>query len=164
MTAALARLSPPPDAAWVGIDHLHVTLRFLGDVHADLRDFEELKQACAMIAPREVAFGPGIRRLGPDALAVPVAGADGLAATTRATVAKAETVSDPPRFFGHMTLALPETPYELAWAERMLDSPLSGRWIAEEVCVFVSETVGDVKRYRVLARLPLTGPPPVREV
>jgi 2'-5' RNA ligase len=134
-----------------------VTLRFLGDVPALSGDFEGLQQACAEVPPRVVNFGSALQRLGPAALVVPVTGTDDLAAMTRAAVAKADTVEDPTSYFGHMTVALPETPADVAWAQMMLGAPLNGRWVAEEVCVFASETVAGDKRYRVLARMPLSG-------
>jgi 2'-5' RNA ligase len=157
VSAALARLSEPPAAAWVGLDHFHVTLRFLGDVPAELRDFDQLRQACAAVSPRRIDFGPGVQQLGRGALVVPVAGAHDLATVVRATVQKAASVHEPATFFGHMTVALPETAGELDWAATMLGAPLSGSWDVDEVCVFASETVDGAKRYRVLTRIPLAG-------
>jgi 2'-5' RNA ligase len=156
VSAALARLSSPPAAAWVGLDHFHVTLRFLGDVPAESRDFDQLRKACATIAPRRVDFGTELQLLGPSALVVPVTGADDLATATRSTVQKAASVHEQ-AFFGHMTVALPETAGELDWASTMLGAPLSGSWDVDEVCVFASETVGGAKRYRVVTRISLAG-------
>jgi len=116
-----------------------------------------------MLAPCALTFGPALQQLGPHALVVPVVGADSLAATTRTTVEKAEKVPEPEQFFGHMTVALPETAEELAWAETVLGAPLNGHWTATEVCVFASEVIDGVKSYRVLERIPLASPAQVGE-
>ncbi|WP_432850501.1 2'-5' RNA ligase family protein [Amycolatopsis sp. CA-161197] len=163
VSAALARLSSAPAAAWVGLGHFHVTLRFLGDVPAESRDFDHLRNACAKIARRRVHFGAKIQLFGPNALVVPVTGADDLATAARATVRKEASAHEPLTFFGHMTVALPTTAGELEWASSMLGAPLSGGWDVDEVCVFASETLCGAKRYRVLARIPLAGTAAVRE-
>lgn len=151
----LAETSSAPQAAWVGQDHLHVTLRFLGDVPAGPSDFDALRAAYARTERREIQFGPALQRLGPDAVVVPVTGADELAVIARATADKAGDVVELAQFFGHVTVALPEVAEQRAWAQGVLGVSLRGSWLADDVCVFASEVVAGAKRYRVLARLPL---------
>ncbi len=85
----------------VPVDHLHVTLRFLGDVDAGAVT-ERLAQADLIAAVAR--FGPEVTRLGERQLVVRVDGAEDLATAVRLAT---EGLGRPSRdeFFGHLTLA-----------------------------------------------------------
>lgn len=146
----LATLSDGPESAWVGADHLHVTLRFLGDVSVGPEDSDTLRAAFGRVSARTLSFGPALRLLGERVLVAPVHGADDLAALTRASVAKAADVTEWDPFFGHLTVSLPSTAGERDWAQTMAGGALAGRWPVDEVCLFRSDN-----GYRVLDRFPL---------
>ncbi|MGW3952091.1 2'-5' RNA ligase family protein [Streptomyces sp. NPDC004752] len=146
----LAVLDDSPESAWVGADHLHVTLRFLGTVSVDSVDIGTLKAAFAKVTARTVSFGPALMLLGERVLVAPVDGVDDLAAVARASVAKAADVTEWDPFYGHMTVSLPSTAEERNWSQAVVGSALTGGWPVDEVCLFLS-----ANGYQVLERFPL---------
>jgi len=140
------------DAGWVGADHFHVTLRFLGDVSTDDAAFEQLSRAYAAAPARRVRLGQQLQFLG-DALVVPAEGADDLALTARELTTLASGVIEPPKFFGHMTVALPSADQQ-PWAHRMVGAAFAAEWTAAEAFLFASDPTA-ASRYRVLTRFPL---------
>ncbi|MCB0991099.1 MAG: hypothetical protein R2770_08475 [Acidimicrobiales bacterium] len=90
------------DVRWVERHRRHVTLWFLGDADAApvARALESMR-----FKPVIASVGPGLTRLGPSALVVPVAGLDGLAMTVQgATRALGVTDTAGRGFVGHVTV------------------------------------------------------------
>ncbi len=85
----------------VPVDHLHVTLRYIGDADADA---VAARLERAHLPDAEARFGPKIIRLDERQFVVPVDGAGGLAAAVRAATAGLGE-SSRRRFFGHVTIA-----------------------------------------------------------
>lgn len=148
----LEELDGSPGAGWVGVDHFHVTLRFLGDVSSDEASFRQLREAYGVALPRTVRLGRQLQFLA-DAVVVPAHGAEDLAQTARELTTLAAGVNEPPKFFGHMTMALPSADQK-PWAQRMIGSDFHAEWTASEVYLFASDPTA-ASRYRVLARFPL---------
>ena len=106
-TGVLDSLSDLPVRSAEGLrlvprDQMHVTLRFLGDAEP-----EEVAAALDGFRPDEVMahLGPRVTRLGRDALVVPVAGLDELAAEIgRRTTGLGDQPEGRP-FRGHVTVA-----------------------------------------------------------
>jgi 2'-5' RNA ligase len=103
LAARLGRLCPSGEAGVrpVPVEHLHVTVRFLGDVDRD--EAVELLTGAAL--PRAVAVvGPTVHRFSGGQLVVPVTGVDPLA---RVVDDATRDIVSPRRrdFFGHITLA-----------------------------------------------------------
>ena len=100
--ASLARLVPATATGLraVAPHQLHVTLRFLGD--ADVGEVGDRLDRASLTAATAV-LGPAVRRLGQNAIVVPVEGLDTLAAV----VAEATGDLGEPagRFQGHVTVA-----------------------------------------------------------
>jgi len=141
-----------PGVRPVAADARHVTLRFLGTADPDAvtarLDDADLPAATAV-------FGPAVTLLGREAVVVPVAGLDGLAAAV--TVATA-TVGRPPDrrpFRGHATVARlrrgATCPY--------VGAPFAASFEVGEV-VLARSTLGPAgARYEVMARwaVPVSG-------
>ncbi len=137
---------------WTGRNQWHVTLRFLGRVE-DAAPVADALAAVRVPAPVAVT-GPEVGRFGQRVLQVPVAGLDEVAgAVVAATAALGEPPEDRP-FAGHLTLARVRkgAPVDL----RPLCGPrVSGRWTANDVCLFQSRLSSAGARYEVLGRFPL---------
>lgn len=93
---------PAPKLRWTTPDQWHTTLRYLGDV--------EEHDARAVIGavsaePAVADLGPGVDRLGPHVVVVPVGGLDDLAAAVRAVEPDLGAPPHPDGFRGHLTLA-----------------------------------------------------------
>lgn len=94
-------VSDAADVRAVPADHLHVTLRFLGDADADE---VAARLATADLRAAEVHLGPTVIRLGGRQLVAPVSGADRMATAVRVATAG---LGEPDRrdYVGHLTLA-----------------------------------------------------------
>lgn len=135
---------PPVDGVrWTRRDQWHVTLAFLGR-----SDVERVRQSLAALVhpPIEVRLEGRAGRLGRDALVVPVAGADNLAAEVRRVLGL-----KPARFVGHLTLAR----LRQRAACGLVDAPLVASWVADSVALVASDTLPSGASYRTLAVVPL---------
>lgn len=136
------RLVPP--------EQFHVTLRFWGEA-----DPEPIQAALDDVTlPRATALlGPEVRTLGRDAVVVPVAGLDGLAATVDAATAGA--TSPATRVFrGHVTIARRRR-------GASCDPPslrLTTSFEVREVELVLSELGPDGARHRIIASWPTNAP------
>ena len=135
IVASLARLVPATARACAAVapHQFHVTLRFLGD--ADVGEVGDRLDRAALTAATAV-LGPAVRRLGQNAIVVPVEGLDTLAAV----VAEATGDLGEPagRFQGHVTVA------RLRRGTRRDDvvgRPVDGSFRADEV-LLVDSTLG----------------------
>ena len=90
-----------PGVRWVPPHQWHVTLRFLGESDAD-----EVRSALAgAVLPATVArLGGTVRRLGKEAIVVPVDGLQHVAAAVREATADVGRPPDARPFSGHLTL------------------------------------------------------------
>lgn len=143
---------PRPEVAklrWTARRTWHITLRFLGE--ADPAEAEEALLGLRH-EPVDVAVKGRLRRIGRDALMVPVSGVDSLGAAVTDLTA---SIGLPPgrRFTGHLTLA------------RMKDPRSSGvpplevhvEWRAGEVVLVESTLSPGGSDYRTIATFPLIG-------
>jgi len=86
------------------VDHLHVTLRFIGEADSSTV-IERLRGLdLSSFTSSDVRLGPEIIRLGERHLVVPVVGADELAAAVRVATSGLGS-PDRQSFFGHVTIA-----------------------------------------------------------
>ena len=137
---------------WTTPAEWHVTLAFLGDV-----DPGQVASALAGLAhpPATARFEAKVGRLGRDALVVPVAGLDLLAAEVRRCVGGlAQRSFDGRAFHGHLTLARVKRPGACSLTGEVLE----GEWRVNEVTVVGSRLHPDGPRYTVTATIPLTVP------
>jgi 2'-5' RNA ligase len=128
-------------------ERLHVTLRFLGEV-ADPASVV----LPSSLPPAVATVGTSVRRLGRDAVVVPVAGLDELAAAVVAATAGVGRPPDHRRFTGHLTLARSKGPVPAVEL-----GPLAGAsWPVAEVTLVRSALGGrSGARYEVLERTPV---------
>jgi len=139
---------------WVTRDQLHVTLRFLGEVHDADAVVESLS---ASPLPAAVAqAGPGVTRLGRQVLCVPVTGLDALATDVAAATAAIGPQDDRP-FRGHLTLARARGRRGVV-ARWWAGAPVDERWRVLEVTLICSHLGPDGPRYETLARFPTGNP------
>lgn len=142
----------------------HVTVRFLGNVEAEL--VPDLLAALESMADNEP---PVVAKLGPRpawfgrgaVLHVPVMGLDGLASAVR--VATSELVpsreTDQPHFSGHLTLARShrrKRPDSRARAG-LADMDITGQFTVTELDLVASEPGPDGHRYSSLGTVSLVG-------
>jgi 2'-5' RNA ligase len=133
-----------PGLRWTTEDQWHVTLRFLGDVAADLVD---PLVAALPAGGVDVVLGPATARLGRSILVAPVAGLDDVAAAVlRATAPLVPVVEDRP-FRGHLTLARAR---RAPVPRSLVGLPLAGRWRAARVTLVRSTTAPSGARYEVV--------------
>lgn len=152
--SAVAALSRPEVAGlrWTQPEQWHVTVRFLGRVD-DAGPVVDALGGVQVPAPVAVA-GPEVGRFGHRVLHVPVAGLGDVArAVVHATAKLGEPPEDRP-FAGHLTLARVRKGARVD-LRRMCGEPISGHWIADEVCLFESRLSSTGARYEVVARFPL---------
>ncbi|HSL74214.1 MAG TPA: RNA 2',3'-cyclic phosphodiesterase [Ilumatobacteraceae bacterium] len=91
-----------PGVAWVPLENLHVTLRFLGE--ADIDEVTARLDDVPLPAATAVV-GPAFDLLGERSLITPVAGVDDLAAVVQQAVRGLGTERERRRFQGHITVA-----------------------------------------------------------
>jgi len=146
MLAGLSRVERP-GVRWLGAEHWHVTLRFLGEADEALA-MSRLDDLVA--APCEARFSGPVGRLGRSALVVPVAGLEELAAAVGAAMVG---VGDQPErpWLGHLTLArLKNVP-----ACSLVEDAVVGRWPVDRVALVRSELSSSGARYHTLREVPL---------
>jgi 2'-5' RNA ligase len=100
----LADAERPRDqgVTWMPQEHLHVTLRFLGEADVD----EVVARLDAVPLPAATAVvGPAIDVMRERTLVLPVAGVDDLAAVVQHALRGVGTEPERRRFVGHMTMA-----------------------------------------------------------
>ena len=142
------RSLPRPDAPgvrWVPPTNWHVTVRFFGDaepsdVVAGL-DGTRLPAATAVV-------GPAVRRLGPSALVVPVAGLDDLAATVGAATVDVGQAPGPRPFNGHLTLAR----LRRGATCDVTGTPIAAEFDVTEIVLVRSDLSHDGATYEVIGR------------
>ena len=125
---------------------LHVTLRFLGDA-----DVEALRVRLdgAALAAATAELGPVTRRLGPNAIVVPVSGLDALAAVVRDATGDIGESAGP--FRGHLTLARLRRGTR---GDDLVGRPVGGSFDVDEV-LLVDSTLGQRgPDYAVVGRWP----------
>jgi RNA 2',3'-cyclic 3'-phosphodiesterase len=165
----LKTVLPRHRASWTKPEHLHLTLRFLGNVappdipriEAQLRSalsgFGELELACARLG-----YFPDARR--PQVIWAGVQDAAGRLPRLHERVdAAVREFADKPaeaRFVGHITLARPRqlSQTDTECLERFLSAEADrgfGGWRAREVILWRSELSPAGARYHELARIPL---------
>jgi 2'-5' RNA ligase len=144
--AALPR-AEQPGVRWTTRGQWHVTLRFLG--RADTVAVGEALQRITAV-PCEAVLGPRPTRLGREAVALPVAGLEEVAAdVTRLTAA----LGRPPEhraFRGHLTLARLK-----GAATGLTDMIVSARWTVSSVALVESHLHPAGARYTTVAEVAL---------
>lgn len=126
--------------------NLHVTLRFLGDADPDAA---AARLNAAALPAAVVTLGPAVERLGDRQIAVPVDGADRLAAAVRTATATLG-VDDRRRFRGHLTIARVKPRSVSA----LLGSSITGGFTIHIVSLVASELSPDGATYSTLATFP----------
>jgi len=129
-------------------DNWHITLRFLGDVHAD--DVAEALAGAELPACR-ARLGPAVDVLNERALVVPVAGIDDLAHVVREHTARIGEPA-PKRFVGHLTLARVKA---FASMPRALGAMVSAEFDVEEIALVRSRLEPDGARYETIDTWPV---------
>lgn len=138
---------------------LHVTVRFLGVVDRIEPLAAALRQKCAGAPRVTITYGPATARLTEQAMVVPVAGLTGLAEDVQGVIKPWGDVPAPRPFIGHMTVARKRQSERFgrlipqAW----VGVPILGSWLVNTLCLFVTEIVAGVPRYRVVEEFPLAG-------
>ena len=165
----LRDLISPGGASWPRPEHLHLTLRFLGDV--DCRQIDELKSVLQTATGMVGLIELRCERLGcfPDLRRPKVAWAGVHDDEERLTALQheIEAVTGPftpqpaeARFIGHVTLARlrrcprPEVERIAEWVEGAVDRRF-GSWQAGEIELIRSELSAGGSRYSTLAVIPL---------
>ena len=131
-----------PGVRWLGPEHWHVTLRFLGEADEAVAAarLDEL-----VAAPCSARLGAPIGRLGRTALIVPVSGLDQLAAMVAQVLVGVGKEEERP-FFGHLTLArLKNVP-----ACALVEGSVQGRWDVDRVALVRSERTAEGSRYETV--------------
>jgi 2'-5' RNA ligase len=151
---------------FVGPERWHVTLRFLGEVDADvvgpLGD-ALVSVAAAFRGPLQCRLGPGTGWFtGVRVLYLPAAGLDGLAAAVRA--ATLPVVGDPaepePPFNGHLTLARSKgRRLGVAALGEMANIPFEAAFAVAAVDLVASQPTAQGHRYTTVVRAPLAVAP-----
>jgi 2'-5' RNA ligase len=149
---ALESLPRPaePGVRYTSRDQWHVTLRFLGTCDVDVA-----ARALAWLdAPVATArCGPMVSRLGHDAVVVPVAGLDALAAAVVGCTAGIGRAPDPHPFTGHLTLAR----LRARAACGIAGARVSARFEVREVALVRSDPTAEGARYTTVATQRLAG-------
>jgi len=149
VVTALHSLPRPdePGVRWVPAERWHVTLRFLGD--ASIGEVSEALDR-AHLPGATAVLGPVVSRLGLDAVVVPVAGLDRLAAAVTHATAALGRPPDPRPFAGHLTLA--RLRHRAACG--IAGSPVHGSFGVTEVALVESGNDGDGLRYTTVRTWP----------
>jgi RNA 2',3'-cyclic 3'-phosphodiesterase len=130
-------------------ENWHVTLRFLGEAHAD--DVAEALDRTRLEACT-AALGPGVDVLAERSLVLPVAGVDALAAAVAETTA---AIGEPPRkrFVGHLTLAKirPRSPMP-----DLLGALVQASFEVDEIALVASTLRPEGARYETIGTWPAT--------
>lgn len=138
---------------------LHVTVQFLGAVPRTEPLVAALRQGCAAVPSVMVAYGPATIRLTEQALVVPVTGLTVFAEGVQDLIEPWGDVPASRPFFGHLTVARNRRPRQLGGLipQAWVGVPVGGSWLVEAVCLFISEVVAGVPRYRVVDEFLLAG-------
>lgn len=136
-----------PGVTWVLPSNWHVTVRFFGDA--------EPADAVASLAgttlPTATAvLGPAVRRLGPSALVVPVAGLDDLAAAVGDATTGVGLPPGPRSFQGHLTLAR----LRRGATDDVTGTPIAVEFHVAEIVLVRSDLSRDGASYGVIGRWP----------
>lgn len=158
LVAVIDRLRPDERAAnlrWADRSHLHVTLRFLGDV-----DDAAVPGLVATLdeAPLPVAtasIGPAVVRLGRQVLCVPVEGLDALAAVVATATAGIGRPPELRSFTGHVTLARAKGRRGGVVDRSVAGSAVTGGWPVDDVRLVRSHLGPAGAHYEVVHRRPL---------
>jgi 2'-5' RNA ligase len=164
----------PGDARWVSAPHLHLTLRFLGEI--DLPQVKEVSAAVNRVALRHQAFSVTLAGLGlfpergvPNVVWVGIGGGqERLSALQRDVERELELEGFPPErhaFSPHLTLARLRGAEAEAWRATACgfgQEPL-GSFVVGEVRVMRSELTRRGPIYSVLTAAPLARPAAVGE-
>ena len=129
-------------------DNWHITLRFIGDAHAD-----DVETALAGFrpSPARVRLGPAVDVLNERALVLPVDGLDAVAADVNE---RTRTLGEPPRqrFVGHLTLARVKLHVAMPKALGMM---AEAEFEMEEVALVQSRLDPAGARYSTIATWPV---------
>lgn len=151
VAAALAALPRPATdgVRWVPQEHLHVTLRFLGDV-----DHEQVTTRLerTSLPSAAAALGPAVTMLGRHVVMAPVAGLDALAAAVTTAIGDLGQ-AERRRFLGHVTLARCRRDDA---GRAVSGTAVDLTFRVREVAVITSETHPDGARYTTRAVVPTT--------
>ena len=160
----LAALDRPswPGVRWTTEDQWHVTLRFLGQIlDEDLQRVKRALSALESVGPTRPVMavaGPGLIRLGPSVLCVPVAGLEALAASVVRVTAEFGEPPDERPFRGHITVARGARHGKLR-LPAPASAPFAGSWEVDEVTLVASVLHQAGARYEVIGRYPLAPAP-----
>jgi 2'-5' RNA ligase len=147
---AVDRIERPAgdDVRWSRPDAWHVTLRFLGEV--ETADDARAAMANIAAAPATALIGRVPTRVGPTAIALPVAGLDDVAAAVGAAFAGLPG-EERRRFRGHLTIGRLK---RIGRWPRNGVGPLPEElsWPVDEVALVCSHLGGGPARYEVIAR------------
>lgn len=143
---ALESIPRPVDRGvrYITRDQWHVTLRFLGTCDADVA---ARALAWLDVRPAVARCGPVVSHLGAEAVVVPVAGLDELAAAVVACTADVGEPPDPRPFTGHLTLAR----LGARAACGIAGAPFQATFAVHEVALVQSELGAHGVRYTTLA-------------